>query len=1800
MADKSKSTTLGDVPFFNRLIGSTEGDPIVGEDELGNPVYLNQRTKVRYTLDKVGKKGDLTARGKASELVKQTKKWFKDPTVSFKPKAIAEGVKQAVEQTPNVARSVAESFDKTVRGEGTYGETFGLAAIPAAPISRVPEGALRTFGGMSSVRELVEKGKISLDEVEHVTSLIERGVRPETLWGETGRWFIGKDGQLRIELDDSAMELKPALYDNASDRIRRNDTMGESDWLTTFELEDSLGEKLNYERLEDLIDHKELFDAYPSLKDMKVYLDGGNRKRYKNSYGVYREGTDDIVLNLNRIGYKPDDVKETLIHEVQHAIQKRENFARGATPESAIVKNHPEYKAAVTKADKAEKELQALLEKHKDILTVTDEIIFVNDKNFLQTFDDAYKKVSKANKDKLDLSFEIYRRVYGEEEANAVAQRLHMTAGERAEQFPEFNYRGSRTGDKKPESIIHGVKEKPRGFAASAPREDADFKKWFEDSKVVDKTGQPMIMYHGTVSDIQEFRTPSFFTANPDEASAYTFSSKARWREKHLKDNPYQLVRGDAGVKPGPVPYIGIISDIPLDAKAGEVWATDQGVIRLGKKDPNRAKPRKVELLEGWVVDYKAGVSDDFSKINIKKGDGKKVRDIVSDRREFIDERVPKGTGVGGNVHAVYLSIKNPIELSPLEANRLGARLEAMTPEEVEDYISNLKAQGFDGIATWSDEGTFFDDIPKARQYIPFEASQIKNVFDSKSKRGFAASVPKLNQDLGPNDEWLKGKVKRAKENRKEYGHEGGTLGNLGGTEGVTGWFETPVELDPKALKDVKGLMGEETFRRSGKKLDDLKTSIAVEGYKPNPILIHVREDGVPFITEGNHRLAEAIESGRNSILVEIKYLRGGQNAEGLLNPNNLPIPQKEPRGFAAGGYASYSDPRMEERGRTAPPSQTQSKPSLSFGGSKAPSTPSVPTSRPTLSFNQPSKSSPARSEPSYTPDHSYDPMSPSLPRGSKPSGDIAGAFGFKSPTSFTTVSRPTVKTNGSGLLDYIRASEAEGSYDIQTYYATKAGIKPPKALTSMLVSEVRDYQNLLSSKGIKSTAMGGYQVMGYTLQSLIDQGVVKPSDVFDKTTQDKIGMALLERRGLSKYQSGQMPESDFLKGLSQEWAAFPVTTKMVGHLGTMLNPGDSYYKGLAGNEATVSVNDFISTVRGIPKGQIPTLPTRPVPRPVIGMVGGVKKAGGHWQPFGSKGLAHQANLDYTDASQHLRKVSFDKEAIGPNAVYLGKRGGKDLWAAHDYERDEAGNYIAGSALKAANLASSIPGGTVATQAELANLYKNPLTQHIPMPLHPEGKTWDKATKAEYDRLLPSFDPTRPVVHGKEFYASEPEQLASARTSGDVRYASDRPQLTFPTVTRSTKTLPTPKETVTRSIKTLPTPKETETTAPKVRPQPRPYEVKWEPRANPEAIAKAKVAILEKIPEEDLEKLDVIGLTTEDLTKGVEKALGSAADVEVFVRSKLELVTQKSREKAQTWAGQMYASLKGKKPEDLVKEFSKEETDAIVNSVINTGLVGNKAVRIPGTEPKVTEQLPIKKPEPVYRRPQLPAKKPEPVYRRPQLPVKSKAPLVPPRPTSRPKTEDDVPRWAKADWLREADKFLLSFVPDWMKGGELIKPRTEEPAERKTRKDLYCYHDQLSGEYICNYPDHEHENSVLPRMDYTPGASAFNEGGLVTPTFTGEYTNFGRPVWERNGNRYSEKSITIGIDDGFVVVPTVGPEGEDIPFETILEYLDNYGLVDPVTGEELPVFTSEATANKYAKERSDNMFNPIWEFKEEE
>lgn len=169
----------------------------------------------------------------------------------------------------------------------------GMAATGGMPIPK-PTNSLGMFGGVMA--KTADKAAL-----KKAQDMAENGVSREAIWNETG-WFKGTDGKWRFEIDDSKAPM-----------LTRADEAG-----------------LTNSSIKQVIGHKQLFKAYPDTKDIFV-------TPTHDALGVH-------YGDINQIGIHPVDagdftpsamkaVKSTTLHELQHALQKREGFARGGSPD---------------------------------------------------------------------------------------------------------------------------------------------------------------------------------------------------------------------------------------------------------------------------------------------------------------------------------------------------------------------------------------------------------------------------------------------------------------------------------------------------------------------------------------------------------------------------------------------------------------------------------------------------------------------------------------------------------------------------------------------------------------------------------------------------------------------------------------------------------------------------------------------------------------------------------------------------------------------------------------------------------------------------------------------------------------------------------------------------------------------------------------------------------------------------------------------------------------------------------------------------------------------------------------------------------------------------------------------------------------------------------------------------------------------------------------------------------------------------------------------------------------------------
>lgn len=227
----------------------------------------------------------------------------------------------------------------------------GSGAIPVPEAQRAST-AIRKETSAASDRKTGPPARFSyagknanganLDSLREAQEMQAAGADMESIRKATG-WHEGMDGKWRWEIDDSKME-----YHRAGDALfgRNHPEYAEQQRLEQKmlygELTDTeqarlraltetwgrersrLSERVERgnARLEDVLDHEELFRAYPQLRHVRVVFD----ETPKGVLGSFSAEGNQITIS-EELRDAPQDV---LIHEIQHAIQNAEGFAKGS------------------------------------------------------------------------------------------------------------------------------------------------------------------------------------------------------------------------------------------------------------------------------------------------------------------------------------------------------------------------------------------------------------------------------------------------------------------------------------------------------------------------------------------------------------------------------------------------------------------------------------------------------------------------------------------------------------------------------------------------------------------------------------------------------------------------------------------------------------------------------------------------------------------------------------------------------------------------------------------------------------------------------------------------------------------------------------------------------------------------------------------------------------------------------------------------------------------------------------------------------------------------------------------------------------------------------------------------------------------------------------------------------------------------------------------------------------------------------------------------------------------------------
>ncbi len=147
-------------------------------------------------------------------------------------------------------------------------------------------------------------------------------------------------------------------------------------------------------------------------------------------------------------------------------------------------------------------------------------------------------------------------------------------------------------------------------------------------------------------------------------------------------------------------------------------------------------------------------------------------------------------------------------------------------------------------------------------------------------------------------------------------------------------------------------------------------------------------------------------------------------------------------------------------------------------------------------------------------------------------------------------------------LLATIAKGESGGNYN--AYFGSPANTTT--RFTDMPVDDVLQWQADHVTAGNVSNAVGKYQIIRPTLVGLVNQLNIGQNEIFDEALQDRLAIALLERRGSVDYVNKKLTREQFAANLAKEWAALP---KIIGP-----NPQNSYYAADGINKSQVTIDE--------------------------------------------------------------------------------------------------------------------------------------------------------------------------------------------------------------------------------------------------------------------------------------------------------------------------------------------------------------------------------------------------------------------------------------------------------------------------------------------------------------------------------------------------------------------------------------------------------------------------------------------------
>ena len=252
--------------------------------------------------------------------------------------------------------------------------------------------------------------------------LLNAGVDPVQVWKEH---LIGRmpDNSLFSEIDDSLAMTTP-----------------QSEWPSIQRNQLNYG-KDAFGPLSNFLSHSQLKENYPEILGSKYSDPQVSLKIQAQNAGGSFDNDGTIIAGMTQPYSKASEInKSTLFHELQHAIQQKEGWARGGSPDTKLSDPLLKETIRLNLSDKLKS-----MDENVSNSALSDFGMNVSEMSPLQR-EIARTSLLKETRDAANFEipknltpYQLYRRLTGEAQARATQDRMNLNMEQRRESYPLAN-----------------------------------------------------------------------------------------------------------------------------------------------------------------------------------------------------------------------------------------------------------------------------------------------------------------------------------------------------------------------------------------------------------------------------------------------------------------------------------------------------------------------------------------------------------------------------------------------------------------------------------------------------------------------------------------------------------------------------------------------------------------------------------------------------------------------------------------------------------------------------------------------------------------------------------------------------------------------------------------------------------------------------------------------------------------------------------------------------------------------------------------------------------------------------------------------------------------------------------------------------------------------------------------------------------------------------------------------------------------------------------------------------------------